>query len=328
MSSPSTEREEALDLRFTNAMNLNAPKHKYPMRTRPQICYQDMESSAGENSDNDGFLVIRQHPRKKVKQLPKKKVFPLFSLPRELRDMIYEHTLVDPKGVLFKSTNSLYRRVPYRVRKRNDINQSEIYWWRYRVKLSNERPERLGPTLLRTCKAIYEEALPILYGQPITFIDTKAMHNFLYIVGPSNVALLKEVALEELAYSGANRTIARPAFCLLAPATGLRKLRFESRVGYSHERGSLDTHCSRLAKKIFATAFEAIETWVQDSMQRSSQQRRDVAGVFDLQRQNFGSQFPFEMSEVRETFSKVFTKMIQRSIDRRYKIGPSGISSY
>ena len=186
-------------------MAVNRPKRK-----RPVVSYQEPELSDTEDSgystvtryDDDNAFHQNPKSQKRVKPSPqspktkkkrkkeekKRRIFPFFRLPRELRDQIYEMALIDQKGILMEASTSLRRRVPHRL---NMDGAKLIHnrWSRARY-LTSGKIEQLSPNLLRTCRAVYEEALPILYGQPITFVDTKALHNFLSVAGPSNIALL------------------------------------------------------------------------------------------------------------------------------------------
>lgn len=56
--------------------------------------------------------------------------------------------------------------------------------------------DRMVPTLLRTCKQIYREALPILYSENEFMIDpAKKALDWLQQIGPINITLLKSLRL-------------------------------------------------------------------------------------------------------------------------------------
>lgn len=295
-------------------------------RKRSRISYQELETSDIEDLDsstvlpNDGDFDPTSKPQKRArvsKKGPvKKSVFPFFGLPRELRDEIYELALTDSRGVLLKASNSLHRRVPRRIRLETNTNNN-LYVWRRRNRESGERAERLAPGLLGTCRAVYEEALPVLYGQPLAFLDTRALHNFLTVAGPSNIALLKDVSIEELHHTGSCKTIARPAFALLAPATQLRKLSFNSRVAWSYSR-DVERMCAKIAKKLFPTCFDLLEIWVREDLRKSDGEMRDVVAVFQLQQENFNPNFDMAQPGVKELFRREMIKLIRRNIDKRY----------
>jgi hypothetical protein len=235
------------------------------------------------------------------KRQPKKNsVFRFFNLPRELRDQIYELALVGSSGIVLKASKSIHRRVPQRIRYLDSP-------------YSRVQPEGLAPNLLRTCRAVYEEALPILYGQPISFLDTRALHNFLSVAGPTNIALLKHVLIEEIPYSKTCKVISHPAFALLGPASRLRKLTLDFYVGWSPQ-SDVNQECAEVAKRLFSMCFEFLEIRVREDIRDGQIEERDVISVFDLEYHPY-----VDRPGIREAFRKEMLKLIQRNIDSRYR---------
>lgn len=75
--------------------------------------------------------------------------------------------------------------------------------------------------ILTANKTIYNEAVPILYEQPVRLPETDTLHTFLRTIGPSNVMHLRHIALA-LVWTGTENTVA--AFALLASNASLRHL--------------------------------------------------------------------------------------------------------
>jgi hypothetical protein len=282
-----------------------------PKRKRSRISYQEPESSDSENFGNpivpfdDEEFDPNPKPPKLARTTPKRQpkkssVFPFFNLPRELRDQIYEFTLVGSSGIVLKASKSIHRRVPQRIR---------YHYSPY----SRVQPEGLAPNLLRTCRAVYEEALPILYGQPISFLDTRALYNFLSVAGPTNIALLKHLLIEELPYSKTCKAIARPAFALLGPASRLRKLTMDFYYAWIPE-SDFNKECAEVAKRLFSICFEFLEIRVREDIKDGQMEERDAISVFDLEYHPYGNR-----PGIREEFRKEILKLIQRNIDSRYK---------
>ncbi|KAK2787654.1 hypothetical protein FQN52_007145 [Onygenales sp. PD_12] len=56
--------------------------------------------------------------------------------------------------------------------------------------------QSLNPTILRTCRRIYDEAIGILYSRNVFMTtDAHAMRDFLSQIGPSNVKLVRSIVL-------------------------------------------------------------------------------------------------------------------------------------
>jgi hypothetical protein len=132
-----------------------------------------------------------------------------FSLPLKLRTLIYKNALIAKRG---SQIMPLVKR--------------------------DEAKETLVPSLLRTCKAIYSEAAPILYSENIFLIDwPRDVRKWFERIGPTNIRYLKSIRIFVPAvYEKGNgrglfsdpRTSASQWYTLLemlaAKATGLRNV--------------------------------------------------------------------------------------------------------
>lgn len=85
----------------------------------------------------------------------------LYAIPLEVRFIIYDHLLVSASSISTKQANKLLGR------KRS-------------ILLSEHNPiSDISATLLRTCRKVYNEALPILYGRNVfSFPNPEAIEKF------------------------------------------------------------------------------------------------------------------------------------------------------
>src|SRR5436190_9500647 len=113
-----------------------------------------------------------------------------FSLPLEIRLSIYRHALINKKrsGGLF-SRSMVQNQIIVTIRK-------------------DPEDRTMAPSLLRTSKQIYREALPILYSENEFLVDKPSRFlNWLQQIGPVNITLLKSLRIFPLAvYSQSGQT--------------------------------------------------------------------------------------------------------------------------
>ena len=89
-------------------------------------------------------------------------------IPPEVRSIVYRKLLVSPEKIDHVASRLGTERVKYKM-------------------LNTYTPlAEIDPTILRTCRAIYDEALPILYGE-----------NTFYFSRPEKMAAFKKVGLAE-----------------------------------------------------------------------------------------------------------------------------------
>jgi len=165
---------------------------------------------------------------KKAKHaLPRQKAekpFPFMELPPELRDIIYEMTLVDDNGILLMSRTKGYRRGVVRC----TYDPAE---WHYTQRVLEKGETNRGivskelvPNLLAVSKQIHHEAVDMLYGQDLMFRDTDALHRFLTIIGHRNSQRLLSIDIKELCQGKIKQTLNHCAFMSLTTATKLKAL--------------------------------------------------------------------------------------------------------
>jgi hypothetical protein len=102
-----------------------------------------------------------------------------FSLPLEIRLHIYYHALINKQ------------------RCRDLLSPESMVPDQIMLTIRKDRKERtMTPSILRTCKTIYREALPILYSENVFLVD-KPMRilNWLQQIGPVNITLLKSLRI-------------------------------------------------------------------------------------------------------------------------------------
>ncbi|EKG16039.1 hypothetical protein MPH_06733 [Macrophomina phaseolina MS6] len=247
------------------------------MRQRESVSYAEIGSDDEliNDSDEDGDyeLTPRKKP-KKAKPLPKQKIFPFLSLPRELRDMIYGYCLTDPIGAVYIEERTIrYRRAAVRVPKGPQVfinnyscgavdyllpqwPQIETY------PMGRPQPEphaaTLTPALLTVCKQILNEALPLLYTQPMFFEDTCALHGFLSGLRRETRGLLLDITvLSDYSYRSLKSNFDIASLTLLAEGgSNLKALRFHDPCySYRHR----DDIPKRAARKFYRRAFRLLD---------------------------------------------------------------------
>lgn len=83
----------------------------------------------------------------------------------------------------------------------------------------------LSSKILRLSRAIYDEAVGILYSQPIILTDTYALHDFMVQIGPRHRALLRDVEVCQWGHGGAHGAMNYPAMAAMADAVNLERLK-------------------------------------------------------------------------------------------------------
>ena len=132
---------------------------------------------------------------------PKKSKLPFLSLPSELRNLIYQYCLIDENDLRIEARTKAYRRIA-----------------------TIEDTSGLVPEILLANRQINAEASAVLYGQPLTFINTSAQYLFLCQIGPVHRGLLQDITIERWCEGRALKALNHPAFTMLADAHGLRNV--------------------------------------------------------------------------------------------------------
>ena len=159
-----------------------------------------------------------------TKAAKNQKPFPSLLLPPELRNLIYELALTDPKGITLFCKTKNYRRTVTR----NDFTDLESQ----RLRARSRSQDRLVPALLAVNKQIHSEALGYLYQQPIILSDTYALHNFLSLIG-SNRPMVTNLTVQGWGSGrGTNHAMNVCIFPLLGLCTNLENLFLDCTIGW------------------------------------------------------------------------------------------------
>ena len=175
---------------------------------------------------------------KKAKATTKKepKPFLLLSLPAELREEIYRLALWDPEGLTLVSKIKGMRRTVKRDPMPSLGSYKHCGNRRYRQDLpsaagshspSKVRPPwtTLSPNLLAVSKQVRDEAIGVLYKQPITVDQPKTLHHFLACIGPTNRPQVSNITIKGWGHGrGVEKAMNLAGFALLADCKDLKRL--------------------------------------------------------------------------------------------------------
>ncbi|KAE9962558.1 hypothetical protein BLS_000178 [Venturia inaequalis] len=224
------------------------PAPRASRRSRKVVKYYDTDDEDFVDEDDNVYAI--EPPSKKQKlenseaaaaaQPPaKKNIFPFMSLPPEIRNNIYKMALFDPAGHHLVKHRAAWRRGAVRVSPKN-FKELNVNWWARRrrhrrwwqtdseIQVSDDEVPsyvRLSSRILRICRAMYDEAIGILYSQPITLTDTYALHDFMVQIGPKHRALLRDVEVCEWGSGGAHGAMNFPAMATMADAVNLERIK-------------------------------------------------------------------------------------------------------
>ncbi|KAK4983378.1 hypothetical protein LTR66_008846 [Elasticomyces elasticus] len=220
-------------------------------RKRAQINYYESDTDYGSTfavEDSAGNYPSRKKLKKAAKSNKKTitlcaevSPFPFLALPAELRNIIYDYALTDPKGINIEAKPKGYRRTAQRCG--GPLPDCLVPFY----------PRTLYPALLSVSRQINLEAGSILYKQEMVFNDTMALHTFLAQIGPTNRTLLSHVTLREYRTGRvANKAMNFPAFTLLASVTNLKRFNIDCMIGYFQEP-------KNMAKRVYRDAHHWFE---------------------------------------------------------------------
>ncbi|KAF2144434.1 uncharacterized protein K452DRAFT_316431 [Aplosporella prunicola CBS 121167] len=241
-------------------------------RKRAAVNYREVDDNIDDNVyDSDwpvkGKPLKRNKKTASNKPLPKRKIFPFLKLPRELKDMIYEHVLRDSEGINLVNKTKQYRRTVQRVHNFDEYRkllQRKQRLQKHRhccgsrrlhqLPSETEGVKPLALQLLVTCRQIHDEALPILYGSnAFTFENMPALFHFLANTSTRNRALLKDLTVCSFFQTSAQKAMNPPAFALLATgALNLNRLFFDCLV-------ALPKRADKAAIRLYRDAYHWLE---------------------------------------------------------------------
>lgn len=233
---------------------------RYPKRTRSQIkyCELDPEESEGESED-DGDECPPPSKRVKVshssKPRSKNKIFPFMDLPAELRNKIYHECLVseqlDDQGRPSFYFAASRRRYKYTVTRCTRANLAGLKYRGYRNGLygfhsicnpeddaskADDGAKSLTTNLLATCKAVYNEAAPLLFQQRFIFHDSMALMNFMSGCTPQAASLIRHIEVLQWLQTRSRKNVGFLATSMLAAkgCTNLQSLVIAGSLGWFH----------------------------------------------------------------------------------------------
>ncbi|TLD25891.1 putative lysosomal cobalamin transporter [Venturia nashicola] len=189
--------------------------------------------------------------------------FPFLKLPAELRNRIYHLALVPDDPIQLTETVKKNRRHVATRTQRSVLQQ------------------RISHNILRTCKQVYYEAAPVLYGQPIEFSDPyghgqTALVCFLSQIGKHGARMLQTIILDSVKV-GKVSAFAHPVFTLLIDAVNLKELRINRLYEGNHKSDFPDADVGKLVQLFFPVA----HVWL-EQMGRSRVDGKDWKDVLSL----------------------------------------------
>ncbi|THZ21114.1 hypothetical protein D6C89_06822 [Aureobasidium pullulans] len=183
----------------------------------------------------------RQAKKAEIRDVP----FPFLELPAEIRVMIYKHLLVESSVELSYRTGGqgkgLSRGCLTKVPGKHG-RAGHDSWVTFKPKHEDDKPTPLQPAILRVCKFIRAEAIPLLYDQTFYFENPLALKRFLARITPSTLSLLRKIVIR----GWAERNIPcwvnalALAFAMLTTAHNLESVRFDRKVSGSSDQGFWD----------------------------------------------------------------------------------------
>ncbi|THX09676.1 hypothetical protein D6D13_05795 [Aureobasidium pullulans] len=237
----------------------------------------------------------------------------LFSkLPAEIRVMVYKHLLVESSVELSYRTGGqgkgLARGCLTKVPGKHG-RAGHDSWVTFKPKHEDDKPTPLQPAILRVCKFIRAEAIPLLYDQTFYFENPLALKRFLARITPSTLSLLRKIVIR----GWAERNIPcwvnalALAFAMLTTAHNLESVRFDRKVSGSSDQGFWDQR--RFPEYLQHLAVEDLKFWIQYVNSTGGKKAAEILSFSDI---NFGSQDEIENDyKVIEERKKVFFKELQ-----------------
>ncbi|KAI4729342.1 hypothetical protein E4T49_02912 [Aureobasidium sp. EXF-10728] len=171
----------------------------------PHAHYLPLQNPAVQNVSAVNTTVRPKAPKRKPavrkpkpKQPLKDVTFPFMDLPVEIRIMIYRLLLKETSTNLTLVTQvqagqEVVRRGFLKKQQKGHSGRQILLKTVHKPK--DKDIVHFQPIVLRLCKSIHDEAIPILYGQTFDFEHPVALQKFLFTVGPDNRLLLQHIVL-------------------------------------------------------------------------------------------------------------------------------------
>jgi hypothetical protein len=135
-----------------------------PLQTLTLLNKLKLTSSVSSDNNSSSTLLLTDNQTNVNLKMP----FPFLSLPLELRQMVYDHCLVAPEPVLFKSQGPWVCNTAHRSDQTNYNNSGfPTVYLDALSRRSAEFGEHVNVALLRTCSQVYGEALQNLLTENV-----------------------------------------------------------------------------------------------------------------------------------------------------------------
>lgn len=159
-------------------------------------------------------------------------------LPAEIRNIIYDLCLHEPKGVYLAATTEKFRRTVHRAAKTDIELILKVSTYRNGGDSQNAdgeeneldalEPRTLVPNLLAVNRQIYKEGREILYGNSMRLLDPLALHSFMVNIGPRAASLVKDVTLCSWGgWRGMHKAYNHASFAAMVSATNIEKFKLD-----------------------------------------------------------------------------------------------------
>ncbi|KAI4715826.1 hypothetical protein E4T48_07997 [Aureobasidium sp. EXF-10727] len=171
----------------------------------PHAHYLPLQNPAVQNFSAVNTTVRPKAPKRKPavkKPKPKQPLedvaFPFMDLPVEIRIMIYRLLLKETSTSLTLVTQVQAGQEVVRrgfLKKQQKGHRGRQIFLKTVHKPKDKDIVHFQPVVLRLCKSVHDEAIPILYGQTFEFEHPVALQKFLFTIGPDNRLLLQHIVL-------------------------------------------------------------------------------------------------------------------------------------
>jgi hypothetical protein len=180
-------------------------------------------------------------------------------LPAELRNRIYQFALVADNELL----------IDQRLQKKPRRRVACRYYHK-RDKPTKKYKADINSNLLLINKQVYQEAIGILYGQPIKFMTLDALLYFLSQIGKFHTEILRSITIDHIVM-GREAQITHGAFTALLNATHLTSLDICAIDRRYSEREYVT--CDHGIKDLAASFFYVAHVWVEQMKRYRSDQK-------------------------------------------------------
>lgn len=264
---------------------------RYPKRKRAEVQYKDIEESYSDTSDAEIEMIPYKKARIVPRPLPKRKTFPFFDLPGEIRNQIYRYCLPTPTELPEAGKNEEPGIWFYQIRKRHrrsiqflpSMDENAYSHAAHGHGIEDHLPQEdrkskandsryPSVNILSVCKQIYTEAAPMLYSQNLVFACPDALFNFLATISPMSAKLVRRIELRSWSLSRTRATRGYMAMCMLAAKNvmNLESLFLNCSLGYFYPGPSWRKDQS-IPAKVARKVYRDFHIWIEGAGTASGQ---------------------------------------------------------